>query len=137
MARYLIALLGVSISASAAAHHSYTVFDVSKRAVARGTVAEFEWKNPHVWLWLYVRNQWGDYNLFAFEGGPINIVSRYGWTRESFRPGEEVAVEYSPLRDGRTGGHFLRATHSDGTVTRDGIDDEVVGGASPLVVPLR
>ena len=45
------------------AHHSYAMFDSSKRMSITGTVAKVEWGNPRVFLWFYVRNLRGQYDL--------------------------------------------------------------------------
>jgi len=119
--RYRVALLALATlltSATASAHHSYAMFDMAHPATVNGSVAKIEWVNPHVFVWIYVRKsgQQGGYDLYAFENGPIGMLARYGWTKNAFRVGEQVTVEYFPLRDGRTGGYFIKATRSDGTV---------------------
>ena len=35
---------------SAAAHHSFAMFDADKTVTMQGTVTEFEWVDPHSWL---------------------------------------------------------------------------------------
>jgi len=101
------------------AHHSYTMFDGSRRLTVAGTVAKVEWMNPHVFIWVYVPNAEtpGRYDLYAFENGSTAALARIGWTRTTLTPGQKISVEYSPLRDGRKGGHFIRAIHADGTVS--------------------
>jgi hypothetical protein len=111
---------GLSSSSSAVAHHSYAMFDASKTLAVTGTVAKLEWVNPHVFIWLYVRNPnaTGGYDLFAFENGSTNVLARLGWTKTTLTAGEEISVEYWPLKDGRTGGHFLQATLGEGRIIR-------------------
>ncbi len=101
------------------AHHSYAMFDMSKSAFVQGSVAKVEWVNPHVFVWLYVAkpNEAGKYDLYAFETGPVNMLTRYGWTKETLAAGEKVQVQYFPLKDGRKGGAFIKAIHADGRET--------------------
>ena len=48
----------VALGASqAAAHHSFAMFDPEKLLTQTGTVKEFEWANPHVWLHVMVPDQ--------------------------------------------------------------------------------
>jgi Family of unknown function (DUF6152) len=110
------ALLGAS--ATAWAHHSYAMFDMSQPRTVNGTVAKIEWVNPHVFIWLYAKKQGqqSGYDLYAFENGPIGTMAHFGWTKQAFKIGERVTVEYFPLKDGRTGGYFVKATRADGTV---------------------
>jgi hypothetical protein len=112
----LLLLLG-SLS-TAQAHHTYAMFDKSKLLSVHGTVAKLEWANPHVFVWLYVpsASKPGKYDLYAFENGSPNAISKIGWNRNSLQPGDQVTIEYSPLRDGRKGGHLDKATLTDGRV---------------------
>ena len=43
-----------------------------------------------------------------------------GWNKHTLDPGDKVSVELQPLKDGRTGGFFVKAQ-------KDGKD--IVGGA--------
>ncbi len=111
-----VATLAASIVLPASAHHSYAMFDMSKSIAVQGTVAKIEWVNPHVFVWVYVAtpDQPGKYDLYGFENGPIGMLTRYGWSKDSLAVGEKITVQYFPLRDGRTGGYFIKATHADG-----------------------
>jgi len=117
IARRALWLAFVCLWASPAlAHHSYSMFDMTKSVFVEGTVAKVEWVNPHTFVWLYVEkaDTPGKYDLYAFENGPINMLTRTGWTKDSLRVGEKVTVQYFPLKDGKTGGSFVKAIHSDG-----------------------
>jgi hypothetical protein len=103
----------------AVAHHSYAMFDLKARSTISGTVAKLEWGNPHVFVWVYVPNAKGDYDLYGLEAGSVSLLTRYGWTKSTMKTGEKVTVEYFPLKDHRPGGAFIKMTHADGTVTRN------------------
>jgi len=116
-------------SSLALAHHSYAMFDLSKSVFVSGTLAKHEWVNPHTFVWLYVEkaDQPGKYDLYAFENGPITMLMRYGWTKDTLRVGEKLTVQYFPLKDGRTGGSFVKAIHEDGA---ESIGDEFAPGVA-------
>jgi hypothetical protein len=118
--RALVALLGVVAATTAAAHHSYAMFDGTRTLEVTGTVAKIEWTNPHVFVWVYVRNgaRESGYDLYAFENGGPNMLARRGWSKTMFAADEVVTIEYWPLSDGRTGGHLASVTRADGTVIR-------------------
>jgi hypothetical protein len=105
-------------TAGGSAHHSYAMFDGSEVRTITGTVAQLEWVNPHVFLWVYVRNPGSEtgYDLYAFENGSPNVLRERGWSPSYFEEGELVAVSYWPVVDGQNGGHFAVATRKDGTV---------------------
>jgi hypothetical protein len=119
---------------SAAAHHSYAMFDASKTLTVSGTVAKLEWMNPHVFVWVYVPDSsaQGGHALYAFENGSTNVLSRLGWSKTTFNAGDKVSVEYWPLKDGRTGGHFLSATYADGRVIRGAGGPDQAKAVPPL-----
>jgi hypothetical protein len=111
----LLALAGTQEAAKA--HHSYAMYGTGTAHVA-GTVAKLEWRNPHTYLWVYVRDPKaaGGFILYAFENGAPNVLERRGWSKDLLRPGEPITVTYWPLKDGRPGGHLESATLSDGRV---------------------
>lgn len=113
-----VAASTLMFSASASAHHSYAMFDGSQVKTITGTVAQLEWINPHVFLWIYVRNSESEtgYDLYALENGSPNVLRERGWSQTHFEEGELVSVSYWPVIDGQNGGHFAVATRSDGTV---------------------
>jgi hypothetical protein len=117
--RAAVTVASLALAGPALAHHSYAMFDGSKTLTVTGTVAKLEWMNPHVYVWVHVPNPKtaGGYDLYAFENGSTNTLARMGWTQKTLMPGEKISVQYWPLKDGRTGGHFLKATHEDGHVS--------------------
>lgn len=104
----------------ALAHHSYAMFDHSRTMTLEGSVAKIEWVNPHVFVWLYVKKKDGkpgEYDLYGFENGPVTMMMREGWSKDTLKVGEIVSVQFFPLSDGRMGGYFIKAVHTDGRVS--------------------
>ena len=132
-ARALIVVAALGFTAVAAAHHSYSMFDGTRTMTVKGTVAKLEWTNPHVVIWVYVPNPAAanGFDLYAFENGSPNVLARSGWSKDTFAAGEELAIEYWPLLDGRTGGHFRQATRADGSVLRGAGGPRGVDGTLP------
>jgi len=95
------------------AHHSGTMFDSTKVREISGTVKEFQWKNPHVWIQLNVQNG-GKQEEWSIEGGSPNTLSRNGWRPSTFAPGTAVSIKVNPMKDGQPGGQFIGAKFADG-----------------------
>jgi hypothetical protein len=133
----LAAAVMLGFAPTALAHHSYAMFDGTRTATVKGSVAKLEWTNPHVFIWVYVPNAAAEsgFDLYAFENGSPNVLARLGWSKTTFAAGEELTVEYWPLTDGRTGGHFARATRADGTVLRGAGGPRGVDGSLPPTSP--
>jgi Family of unknown function (DUF6152) len=111
-----------------AAHHSFAMFDSNRRTTWTGTVEEFRWVNPHTFIIINVPRTREHPELagrWAIEGGSPNIMSRQGWRRNLFRPGDQITIVGYPLRDGSKGGSLFYAIGPDGNrlyhdVNRDG-----------------
>lgn len=97
----------------ALAHHSFATFDMTKEVKLSGTVREFQWQNPHVWIYLVVsegsRNQ-----EWEIEGGSLLGLKREGWSRDSFKAGDKVTITIHPKRDGSHGGSYIIGVTADG-----------------------
>jgi hypothetical protein len=93
------------------------MFDITNSVVVQGSFAKLEWTNPHVFVWVYVKkpDKATEYELYGFEAGPVGFMERNGWRKDSLTSGEKVSVQYFPLRDGRTGGSFIKIVRSDGS----------------------
>jgi hypothetical protein len=101
---------------TAMAHHTYSMYDLTKHLTVSGTVAKFEWRNPHAFIWMYVpiANEPGKYDLYAFENGSPTVLSKEGWSKETLKANDRITVDFAPLRDGRPGGHCAKVTLADG-----------------------
>ena len=49
------------------AHHSFAMFDENKNVVIKGTIAEFQWTNPHSWILMMVSNAQGQPEQWAIQ----------------------------------------------------------------------
>lgn len=103
--------LGLLTAAPAMAHHSFAMFDFSRTVTLKGTVKEFQWTNPHVILWIETDPQGADGpSLWTAELTSPGNLTRNGWSRQSLKPGDKIELELNPLRDGKHGGGFHKAT---------------------------
>ena len=92
-------LIGV---APVMAHHSFAAeYDATKPIKLTGTVTKIEWTNPHCFFHIDVKNgETGKIENWALELGNPNALLRAGWTPNSVKVGDAVAVEGSRARDG-------------------------------------
>jgi len=103
--------LGLLATAPAMAHHSFAMFDFNRTVTLKGTVKEFQWTNPHVILWVETDPAGTDAPVMwsAELTSPGNLM-RNGWSHQTLKPGDKIELELNPLRDGKHGGGFHRAT---------------------------
>ncbi len=58
-------------SAAAFAHHAYTAeFDTTKPIKLTGVLTKLEWTNPHIWLYLDVKDENGKITNWGFSASP-------------------------------------------------------------------
>jgi hypothetical protein len=99
----------------AGAHHSFAIYEKSKVLTLKGTVKTFQWTNPHVVVWLLVQPEGGgEPQEWGLETTSPGVLTRSGWTRNSIKAGDQVTVEFSPLRDGTHGGGLSSVTLPSG-----------------------
>jgi hypothetical protein len=88
----------------ASAHHSHAMYDSAQALTLTGRVADYQWLNPHVWLFLEVPDDDGQPRIWILESGSPTALARRGWTSDSMAVGDIVTVTFRRLRDGSRGG---------------------------------
>ena len=100
------------------AHHSFSMFDMNKDVAYKGTVFEYKWVNPHVHVTLQVDPASGvdpsTVGTWDIEGASTNIMGRQGWTKSTFKAGEQITVIAHPLKDGAKGASMFYVVLPDG-----------------------
>ena len=107
--------VGSAASAPAFAHHSFNMFALDQVVTVYGTVKDYDFKMPHVWFYVLVpkggaQEEWG------FEAHSPNLVARKGWTVNSLKPGDKIAVTMHPMKDGSKAGSVIYVTYPNGKV---------------------
>ena len=88
------------------AHHGAASFDTSKTVTVTGTVTEYIWSNPHILVKLDARDDSGNVSHWVVEAwNPVTQSSR-GWTKNTFKPGDEVIVDVSQAKNNQPVGEF-------------------------------
>jgi Family of unknown function (DUF6152) len=117
MKRFCIGLLAAGLLASpggAFAHHSFAIFDQTKTETLTGTVKNFQWTNPHVYLDIVVDDGKNPPTLWPLEGSSVVALYRNGWKKSMLKEGDKVTVKIHPLRSGKPGGNVLTVTLPSG-----------------------
>ena len=104
MRRLLAALAGLAATAlcvaPALAHHSMSMFDTSKEILIKGKVVRFEWKNPHMYLFVETVGEDGKKQVIQGEGLAITQALVDGLNQKDLPPGVQVVVRANPNRNG-------------------------------------
>ena len=103
----------IVISTTVLAHHGTGIaYDQSKLIDLKGTVTEFEWKNPHARLFMDVKDANGNMVRWAVEMNSPGVMQRQGWTRRQFKTGDEVAISVHPSKAGTLVGECIGTCHA-------------------------
>jgi hypothetical protein len=109
----LVAALFLAAPA-AAAHHGAATFDTATEITLKGTVTEWLWFNPHCFLKFDVKDERGAVRNWAVEAGNPTDMTKRGWARTSFKPGDQVTVTLQPARNGSAVGRIRRIVLPNG-----------------------
>jgi Family of unknown function (DUF6152) len=108
---------------AASAHHAYTAeFDTTKPVKLSGVVTKVEWSNPHVWLYLDVKDEKGNVANWGFSASPPGMLQRRGITKNSLKLGEMLTISGHRARDGSNNASGNVVTFADGRDTFIGQD---------------
>jgi hypothetical protein len=110
----LIVMAAMLTASSAFAHHSFAMFDQSQSVTLDGTVKDFRWTNPHVFIQLLVKTEGGSEEEWSIEMTSPEHLARVGWRPGTLRPGDKVNLVIHPMRDGVKGGQYVSGTGPDG-----------------------
>jgi len=130
--KLLIGVSGLALAATAQlfAHQSFAAeFDASKRVTLKGTVTKVDWRNPHIYVYLSVKDASGKVTEWACEGGPPNVLLREGWTRNSVKEGDEVTIDGAVAKDGSKRCNSRSVNLADGRKVFAGSSEDSPGGA--------
>ena len=110
----LAAAMALAVSSPAWSHHSHAMFDHDKEMTVTGAVAEWVFRNPHVFLYVDTKTDKGETVRYTVEMSNITNMLKVGFAATTFKAGDTVTVTMHPLVDGRPGGNYIVATSADG-----------------------
>jgi len=110
-----LAIAGVlMMPASTLTHHGAASFDNTKEVTVKGTVTEWLWANPHCFLKVEAKDDTGTVRIWNLEfGNPTDITSR-GFSRRTFKVGDEITVSVTPVKSGAPVGRARFVTLANG-----------------------
>ena len=139
MKRVFAAIAGASLSvigtAPLSAHHSSAGYDRSADVEVSATIREFQYTNPHSWLFVQVVDKTGQTVDWGFEAEGPSTLLRAGIKVSLLKPGEKVTVKGHPLRDGRPAALLVSVTKADGSVLSSDAALRRGPGGTPVEAP--
>ncbi len=113
----VVLILASATGPIAMGHHSEASLDLESVVAFQGVVTEFSWRNPHVYINVETVDGGGELTEWQFQTNPTMHLTRAGWTRDTFQPGDVVTVRGHPERNpDRKYAILLSIEKEDGTV---------------------
>ena len=93
---FVLALLAVRIHA---AHHSFAAAYLEDKTMqVEGKLVQFQFRNPHSFLQLEVKNAKGEIERWSIEWGGVGLLGSQGITNETLKYGDIVTISGNPGR---------------------------------------
>ena len=89
------------------AHHGAAALDTGKEVTLKGSVTEWIWSNPHCFLKFDATDNTGAVRNWTVETQNPTTMTLRGWSRTSFKVGDEVTVTIEPVKNGQPVGRIL------------------------------
>src|SRR3954470_3290665 len=106
-----LAIAGATLSA----HHSFAAeFDINKPVTLQGTVTKVEWVNPHIFIYLDVKDASGKVTPWSLSSFSPAATRRAGVTRANFGQGQSVTILGYHAKDGSNFAFMRKMTFADG-----------------------
>jgi uncharacterized protein DUF6152 len=103
-----------AVSRPVLAHHSSSSYDMEHPVNMKGVVTNMEWTNPHVFIYLEVKNDNGTVEQWRVEGNSPNMLVRAGWKKEMIKAGDLLIVNGAPAKSGTKVMRLITLTLANG-----------------------
>ena len=107
-------LAGLLAAGAVFAHHSSSSYDMDHPVTLKGVITNVEWTNPHVFIFLNVKDESGATAEWRAEGNSPNMLTRVGWKKEMLVNGDVVTVNGAPARNGAKVMRIINLTTANG-----------------------
>jgi len=114
--RALSLLLALLASVPVLAHHNYRLrFDYDIDVTMTGVVTNFDWKNPHIEIFIDIENEDGSVTGWIMPTAAPGVANRLGITPETVLSGDILIITGALARNGTNELRARTMTLEDGT----------------------
>jgi Family of unknown function (DUF6152) len=97
--RFICSVFALTATVAAHAHHSGAFYDQGQQITIEGTVARYEWANPHVYVYVEQTAEDGRVIEWEVETLTPGAMRRQGWSPDTLRAGDGIVVIGNPARN--------------------------------------
>ena len=104
------------LSAPLVAHHGRgATYDMKKRVTLKGTVSRVEWRNPHVLIYMDVKDADGKVVTWGFENSGVSTLAQEGYNRNTLHVGQDITAIVNPAANGAPTAIVVKIILADGS----------------------
>ena len=128
----LIVALSIGAGPVLAHHGRGATYEGKKEISLKGTVTEVLWRNPHIAIFIDVKDASGKVTNWAIEHSNVSQLARLGYGKNTLRAGMEVTAVVNPGSKGEPIGLCQKIVLADGKeiFLRDSLPQELQRGAN-------
>jgi Family of unknown function (DUF6152) len=98
------------------AHHGRgATYDMKKKITLKGTVARVDWRNPHVVIFMDVKDETGKVVTWGFENAGVSQLAQEGYNRNTLKAGQEITAVVNPAANGAPTAIVVKVILADGS----------------------
>ena len=97
---FLLLISAIFVTTPLFAHHSSSSYDMEHPVNMKGVVSNVEWTNPHVFIFLDVKDDNGSVEEWRVEGNSPKTLFRVGWKKEMIKAGDQLVVNGALAKNG-------------------------------------
>ena len=103
------------VSQPLAAHHGRgKAYDMKTRLTLKGTVSMVKWQNPHVLIYIDVKDDASKVVTWAFENSNVHTLAVQGYNRNTLKVGDPVTAIVNPAVNGEPLGIVVKVILANG-----------------------
>jgi hypothetical protein len=111
----LAALIACSSVALFAHHGRGATYDMKTRVTLKGMVSRVEWRNPHVLIYMDVKDADGKVVTWGFENSGVSTLAQEGYNRNTLKVGQPITAIVNPAANGAPTAIVVKIILADGS----------------------
>jgi len=100
------------LAAPAFAHHAFEAeFSDQKPITISGVITKVDWVNPHIYVYIDVKDESGKVVNWMFESMPPGMLHRSGMNKEMLPVGDSITIDGYAAKDGSKSLGWVKRIH--------------------------
>ena len=96
-------------------HGRGSTYDMNKRVTLKGVVSRVDWRNPHVVIYMDVKDDAGKSVTWGFENAGVSQLAQAGYNRNTLKVGQEITAIVNPAANGAPTAIVVKVVLADGS----------------------